>query len=226
MQKFNVIITGSTGMVGKSVLLECIEHPSIKKVLLINRSSLNFDHSKVNEILLSDFSQMHTLQDQLKGFDACFNCMGISSIGKSEEEFTTITFDLTKILADTLYQLNNDMVFNYVSGTLTDSSEKGKTMWARVKGKTENYILNKGFKDAYMFRPGAIVPEKGIRSSTGWYNIIYVLLRPFFPWMKKNKNMTTTTRFGQAMINSLTFPSELKHLENEDINLLANMLQD
>lgn len=226
MQKFNVIITGSTGMVGKSVLLECIEHPSIKKVLLINRSSLNFDHPKVNEILLSDFSQMHTLQDQLKGFDACFNCMGISSIGKSEEEFTTITFDLTKILADTLYQLNNDMVFNYVSGTLTDSSEKGKTMWARVKGKTENYILNKGFKDAYMFRPGAIVPEKGIRSSTGWYNIIYVLLRPFFPWMKKNKNMTTTTRFGQAMINSLTFPRELKHLENEDINLLANMLQD
>ena len=226
MQKFNVIITGSTGMVGKSVLLECIEHPSIKKVLLINRSSLNFDHSKVNEILLSDFSQMHTLQDQLKGFDACFHCMGISSIGKSEEEFTTITFDLTKILADTLYQLNNDMVFNYVSGTLTDSSEKGKTMWARVKGKTENYILNKGFKDAYMFRPGGIVPEKGIRSSTGWYNIIYVLLRPFFPWMKKNKNMTTTTRFGQAMINSLTFPRELKHLENEDINLLANMLQD
>jgi len=226
MQKFNVIITGSTGMVGKSVLLECIDHPSIKKVLLINRSSLNFDHPKVNEILLSDFSQMHTLQDQLKGFDACFHCMGISSIGKSEEEFTKITFDLTKILADTLYQLNNDMVFNYVSGTLTDSSEKGKTMWARVKGKTENYILNKGFKDAYMFRPGAIVPEKGIRSSTGWYNIIYVLLRPFFPCMKKNKNMTTTTRFGQAMINSLTFPSELKHLENEDINLLANMLQD
>ena len=226
MQKFNVIISGSTGMVGKSVLLECIENPSIKKVLLINRSSLNFDHPKVNEILLSDFSQMHTLQNQLKGFDACFHCMGISSIGKSEEEFTKITFYLTKILADTLYQLNNDMVFNYVSGTLTDSSEKGKTMWARVKGKTENYILNKGFKDAYMFRPGGIVPEKGIRSSTGWYNIIYVLLRPFFPWMKKNKNMTTTTRFGQAMINSLTFPSELKHLENEDINLLANMLQD
>ncbi len=226
MQKFNVIITGSTGMVGKSVLLECIDHPSIKKVLLINRSSLNFDHSKVNEILLSDFSQMHTLQDQLKGFDACFHCMGISSIGKSEEEFTKITFDLTKVLADKLYQLNNDMVFNYVSGTLTDSSEKGKTMWARVKGKTENYILNKGFKDAYMFRPGGIVPEKGIRSSTGWYTIIYVLLRPFFPWMKKNKNMTTTTRFGQAMINSMKFPSELKHLENEDINLLANMLQD
>ena len=226
MQKFNVIITGSTGMVGKSVLLECIDHPSIKKVLLINRSRLNFDHPKVNEILLSDFSQMHTLQDQLKGFDACFHCMGISSIGKSEEEFTKITFDLTKILADKLYQLNNDMVFNYVSGTLTDSSEKGKTMWARVKGKTENYILNKGFKDAYMFRPGGIVPEKGIRSSTGWYTIIYVLLRPFFPWMKKNKNMTTTTRFGQAMINSLTFPRELKHLENEDINLLANMLQD
>ena len=224
MQKFNVIITGSTGMVGKSVLLECIEHPSIKKILLINRSTLNFDHPKVNEVLLTDFTQMQTIQDQLIGFDACFHCMGISSIGKSEEEFTKITFNLTKILADTMYKQNKDMVFNYVSGTLTDSSEKGKTMWARVKGKTENYILNKGFKDAYMFRPGGIVPEKGIRSSTGWYNVLYVLLKPFFPLMKRNKNMTTTTKFGQAMINSLIFPTELKHLENENINHLAKTL--
>jgi hypothetical protein len=148
--------------------------------------------------------------------------MGISSIGKSEEEFTAITFDLTKQLVDILHELNKDLTFNYVSGSYTDSTEKGKTMWARVKGKTENYILNKGFKDAYMFRPGAIIPEKGIRSSTGWYNIGYVLLKPFFPWMKKNKNITTTTRFGQAMINSLIYPTDLKHLENIDINQLAN----
>lgn len=222
MQKFNVIITGSTGMVGKSVLLECIEHPSIDKILLINRSALKFDHPRVDEVLLADFTQMHTVKDQLKNYDACFHCMGISSVGKSEEEFTEITFDLTQKLADILYELNENMVFNYVSGTNTDSTEKGKTMWARVKGKTENYILNKGFKDAYMFRPGAIVPEKGIRSSTGWYNVVYVLLKPFFPLMKKNKNITTTTKFGLAMINSLISPIDLKHLENIDINQLAN----
>ena len=222
MQKFNVIITGSTGMVGKSVLLECIEHPSIDKILLINRSALKFDHPKVDEVLLADFTQMHTIKDQLKNYDACFHCMGISSVGKSEEEFTEITFDLTQKLADILYELNENMVFNYVSGTNTDSTEKGKTMWARVKGKTENYILNKGFKDAYMFRPGAIVPEKGIRSSTGWYNVVYVLLKPFFSLMKKNKNITTTTKFGLAMINSLISPIDLKHLENIDINQLAN----
>lgn len=222
MQKFNVIITGSTGMVGKSVLLECIEHPSIDKILLINRSALKFDHPKVDEVLLADFTQMHTIKDQLKNYDACFHCMGISSVGKSEEEFTEITFDLTQKLADILYELNENMVFNYVSGTHTDSTEKGKTMWARVKGKTENYILNKGFKDAYMFRPGAIVPEKGIRSSTGWYNVVYVLLKPFFSLMKKNKNITTTTKFGLAMINSLISPIDLKHLENIDINQLAN----
>ena len=222
MQKFNVIITGSTGMVGKSVLLECIEHPSIDKILLINRSALKFDHPKVDEVLLADFSQMHTIKDQLKDYDACFHCMGISSVGKSDEEFIEITFDLTQKLADILYELNENMVFNYVSGTNTDSTEKGKTMWARVKGKTENHILNKGFKDAYMFRPGAIVPEKGIRSSTGWYNIVYVLLKPFSPLMKKNKNITTTTKFGLAMINSLISPINLKHLENIDINQLAN----
>ena len=222
MQKFNVIITGSTGMVGKSVLLECIEHPSIDKILLINRSALKFDHPKVDEVLLADFSQMHTIKDQLKDYDACFHCMGISSVGKSDEEFIEITFDLTQKLADILYELNENMVFNYVSGTNTDSTEKGKIMWARVKGKTENYILNKGFKDAYMFRPGAIVPEKGIRSSTGWYNVVYVLLKPFFPLMKKNKNITTTTKFGLAMINSLISPIDLKHLENIDINQLAN----
>jgi nucleoside-diphosphate-sugar epimerase len=222
MQKFDVIITGSTGMVGKSVLLECIEHPSIDKILLINRSALKFDHPKVDEVLIADFSQMHTIKDQLKNYDACFHCMGISSVGKSEEEFTEITFDLTQNLADILHELNENMVFNYVSGTNTDSTEKGKTMWARVEGKTENYLLNKGFKDAYMFRPGAIVPEKGIRSSTGWYNVVYVLLKPFSPLMKKNKYITTTTKFGRAMINSLISPIDLKHLENIDINQLAN----
>jgi len=116
------------------------------------------------------------------------------------------------------------MVFNYVSGTGTDSTEKGRTMWARVKGKTENMIFNRGFKDAYAFRPGAIIPEKGIKSKTGWYNAIYVMMRPFFPIFKKSKNITTTTAIGKAMINSMYFSQENKHLENKAINQMAEKL--
>ena len=217
-----VIITGSTGMVGKGVLYECLDHPQIKEVLIINRSSLNLKHEKLKEILLKDFTDLSNIKEELSGYDACFFCMGISAVGLSEEKYTHITFQSVKEFADTLYQLNPSMTFNYVSGTGTDSTEKGRVMWARVKGKTENYVLNKGFKDAYMFRPGAILPEKGIKSKTALYQFIYVILRPFFPLMKKSKNVTTTTKIGLAMINSVLIGSKLKHLENKAINILAN----
>ncbi|MCR9248953.1 MAG: NAD-dependent epimerase/dehydratase family protein [bacterium] len=216
-----VIITGSTGMVGKGVLYESLENDLIEKVLVINRSSLGMNHEKLQEIILSDLSQIDTVKDQLQGYDACFFCLGISVLGLNEDQYTKITYDITKAFVDTLYESNPEMVFNYVSGTGTDSSEKGKTMWARVKGRTENMVLSKGFKDAYAFRPGMIIPEKGIRSRTGWYNAIYVIMRPFFPLFKKSNNVTTTTRIGDAMINSVTHSQELKHLENPEINLLA-----
>lgn len=216
-----VIITGSTGMVGKGVLYESLENESIEKVLVINRSSLGMNHEKLQEIILSDLSQIDTVKDQLQGYDACFFCLGISVLGLNEDQYTKITYDITKAFVDTLYESNPEMVFNYVSGTGTDSSEKSKTMWARVKGRTENMVLSKGFKDAYAFRPGMIIPEKGIRSRTGWYNAIYVIMRPFFPLFKKSNNVTTTTRIGDAMINSMTHSQELKHLENPQINLLA-----
>jgi nucleoside-diphosphate-sugar epimerase len=219
----NVIITGATGMVGKGVLYECLEDNSINEVLVVNRQSLGMKHPKLKELLLSDFTQIGQYKDLLEAYDACFFCMGISVLGLNEEEYTHITYHITKAFADTLYELNKDMVFNYVSGAGTDSSEEGRVMWARVKGKTENYILHKGFKDAYAFRPGAIIPEKGIQSRTGWYNMIYVLMRPFFSLMKKSKNITTTTKIGHAMINSLSKPQKLKHLENIDINKLANI---
>lgn len=208
-------------MVGKGVLYESLENESIEKVLVINRSSLGMNHEKLQEIILSDLSQIDTVKDQLQGYDACFFCLGISVLGLNEDQYTKITFDITKAFVDTLYESNPEMVFNYVSGTGTDSSEKGKTMWARVKGRTENMVLSKGFKDAYAFRPGMIIPEKGIRSRTGWYNAIYVIMRPFFPLFKKSNNVTTTTRIGDAMINSMTHSQELKHLENPQINLLA-----
>jgi len=217
----NVLITGSTGMVGKSVLLECMESEKVDKITIINRSTIGFEHPKIKEILLKDFSLIASIRPDLDNFDACFHCMGVSALGMSKENYTHITYALTKKLADLMFQLNPDMVFNYVSGIGTDSSEKGSSMWARVKGKTENYILNKGFGDAYMIRLGAIVPEKGIKSKTGWYNALYVILRPLFPLIKKSSNFITTTAFGQAMIHTLFFPQEKKYLDNKDLNLLA-----
>lgn len=216
-----VIITGSTGMVGKGILLECLESPHIEEVLIINRTSLSMNHPKLKEILLKDFMQIKTLKEDLKGYDACFHSMGISSLGLNEEKYSAITYSMTKELVDVLYELNPKTIFNYVSGTGTDSSEKGRVMWARVKGRTENMILNKGFKDAYMFRPEMIIPENGIKSRTGWYNTAYVIMRPFFGMMKKSKNITTTTKIGQAMIKTLSHPIDLKILHNPDINKLV-----
>lgn len=218
-----VIITGATGMVGKAVLLECLESLEIESILVINRKSLNLSHPKLTEVIHKDFSNLNSIKNKMSDYDACFHCMGVSSIGLDEKKFHKLTFDISKEFADTLYKLNPDMIFNYVSGTNTDSTEKGPTMWARIKGKTENYILNKGFKDAYMFRAGAIIPEKGIKSSTRWYNILYVLAKPFFGLMRKSNNITTTTKLGQAMINSISKPQSLKHLENKDINDLASI---
>lgn len=218
-----VIITGSTGMVGKGVLLECLERDEVTTVLVVNRRPLIIQHEKLVELIHEDFTDVSSISDKLKGYDACFYCMGVSSVGMKEATFSKITFDTVKAFADTLYVSNPEMVFNYVSGVGTDSTESGNTMWARVKGKTENYILNKGFKDAYMFRPGAIIPEKGIQSSTAWYNWIYIITRPFFPMMRKMKNITTTIRIGDAMINSVIKPNDEKHIENPAINKLASI---
>lgn len=218
-----VIITGTTGMVGKGVLLECLGSPKVEKVLVINQSPLQMQHEKLEEILLTDFTQLANVSEKLTGYDACFFCMGVSVVGLNEEKYTQITYDITKIFVDILFEKKPEMVFNYVSGTGTDSTEKGNTMWARVKGRTENYILNKGFKDAYAFRPGIILPERGIQSKTSWYNAIYVVMRLFFGLIKKSKHITTTTKVGQAMINSVHHPQKLKHLENRDINRLAEI---
>ncbi len=218
----NVIITGTSGMVGKGVLLECLSNKKIKSVLIINRSSIGLKHSKLKEIILKDFTKISTISKDLEKYDACFFCMGTSSVGMNTKDYTSITFDITKAFTDALYALNSAMVFNYVSGSGTDSTEKSETMWARVKGKTENYILNKGFKDAYMFRPGVIVPEKGIKPKTRWYRIVYTILIPFMGLLKNSKTMPTTTKVGLAMIHTLFYSQSLKHLENKDIILLAD----
>ena len=208
-------------MVGKGVLLECLDSQNVEAALIINRSSLGMNHPKLKEVLLKDFADVESIKSELAGYDACFYCMGVSAVGMSEEKYTHLTYDYAKAFADVLYDLNPNLVFIYVSGTGTDSSEKGRVMWARVKGRTENMVLNKGFKDAYAFRPGASIPERGIKSKTRWYNAIYVVMRPFFGLMKKSRNITTTTKIGHAMINCVLNPQSDKHPENREINRLA-----
>jgi uncharacterized protein YbjT (DUF2867 family) len=216
-----VIITGATGMVGKGVLLECLEDQNIEEVLLVNRRSIDIKHPKIKEIFLQDFTQIASHKDQLKGYDACFYCMGVSAMGLDEITYTKITFDTTKAFADVLYELNPSLTFIYVSGTGTDSSEKGRLMWARVKGRTENMIFARGFKAAYAFRPGFIIPEKGIKSATPLYNRIYTVFRPVFSLLKNMASITTTTKVGMAMIKTLHSDFDKKILENKDINQLA-----
>lgn len=218
----SVLITGATGMIGKGILLECIQHPRIKSITLLSRSPVDIQNPRIKQILLSDFMEIDTVKDQLDHIDGCFHCMGVSSMGMSEEQFTRLTFGITKKLADMCFDHNPKMTFNYVSGAGTDSSEKGRQMWARVKGRTENYILTRGFEKSYMFRPGLIIPEKGIRSRTRLYQRIYTILQPLFPLLKKMNSVTTTTKIGQAMINSLIKPKyDSDHLENKLINKMA-----
>ncbi len=217
-----VLITGSTGMVGKGVLLECIKSPVIKSIVLLNRSPIDIKDPKIKEIILTDFMEIDVIKSQLEHIDACFHCMGVSAMGLSELQYTQLTYDLTKKLADVCFEINPELTFDYVSGTGTDTTEKGRQMWARVKGRTENYILAKGFAKAYMFRPGFIIPGNGIKSRTKLYQRIYTIIRPFFPLLKKMNGITTTTKIGKAMIHTLTKPKySMVHLENKQINEIA-----
>lgn len=217
-----VIITGATGMVGRSVLNECIESKVISEIVLINRRTMQFENPKVREILHKDLSDITSISNQFKDFDACFFCMGVSAMGISKETYENLTYNLTSSFAKEFLRVSPNSVFNYVSGQGTDSTEKGSSHWARVKGKTENAILNMGFKDAYAFRPGFIIPEKGVKSATNWYQYIYFILTPFFPLLRKLNSATSSTAIGQAMINVVLEPQDLKHLVNKDINKKAN----
>jgi nucleoside-diphosphate-sugar epimerase len=216
-----VIITGSTGMVGKGVLLECLDDDRIIEVLLINRSLIDIKHPKIKEIIHKDFTDLSAIQHNLKNYNACFHCMGVSSAGMKEEQYLKLTYTITENLINVLYNFNPNMTFIYVSGDGTDSTESSKTMWARIKGKTENLILNKGFKDAYAFRPGIILPERGVKSKTKLYNSLYILMRPFFPILKKMKSVTTSQNIGKAMIGLTLNSKQLKILLGSDINQAA-----
>lgn len=213
--KIKTIITGVTGMVGEGVLHECLLHPEVESVLVINRKPCGVKHKKLKEIIHKDFSDLSSIEDQLAGYNACYFCAGVSSVGKKEDEYRHITYDLTLNFAKTLFKLNSDMTFCYVSGVGTDSTEKGRSMWARVKGKTENDLLKFGFKDAYMLRPGYIQPIKGLKNS---YKI-YKVFVPFYPILKTlfPTYVVSLEELGKAMINVTLFGSDKKILECIDI---------
>ena len=221
--KKRVIITGATGMVGKGVLLECLDHDEIGEVLVIGRSPINIKHPKLIELIHKDFSDFTDVSDQLRGWDACYFCLGISAAGLKEEEYRRITYGYTMSLANTLFKNSSEMTFNYVSGQGTDSSEKGSMMWARVKGKTENDILNLGFEKAFVFRPGAIIPLRGIKSRTKSYQFMY----DYFMWLVKGikavspNSVVNTTPIGVAMINTMLLGYDKKILKPKDMIILS-----
>ncbi len=198
-----VIVTGATGMVGKGVLLECLDHDEVSEVLSISRRSLGMEHLKLKELLHTDFSDFKTVSKQLNGYDACYASMGVSSAGMDEATYTKFTHSFTLALAKELFSLNPAMTFTYVSGQGTDSTEKGKSMWARVKGKTENDIMKLGFKQAFMFRPGAIIPRKGVKPSSKMYSILIKYLKWLIYLIKliAPNSVVDTSQIGLAMIN-------------------------
>lgn len=217
-----VIITGSTGMVGKGVLLECLQDVNINQVLLVNRTPIDIKHHKIREIIHKDFTDFTSIQQDLYGYDACFHCMGVSSAGITYEQYFKLTYTVTEALVNVIFKVNPNSTFIYVSGAGTDSTEKSKTMWARVKGKTENMMFNKGFKNAYAFRPGVILPKSGIKSKTKLYNFFYILTRPIFPILQRVKSVTTTQNIGKAMISLIENPKKIEIFGGSDINNLIS----
>ncbi|HYB78359.1 MAG TPA: epimerase [Thermoplasmata archaeon] len=218
-----VILFGATGMVGQGVLRECFLAPEVESVLSVGRSATGQQHPKLREVVHADLNGLTPIQDHLQGYDACFFCLGVSSAGMSEEEYRRVTYDLTISVAHTLARLNSGMTFIYVSGAGTDSTEHGRSMWARVKGQTENALLRAGFKAAYMFRPGIIRPLHGIRSKTRSYRVLYAVLSPIVLLLAgvAPNSITTTEKMGRAMIHAAKNGAPKALLSTRDINELA-----
>ena len=219
-----VLVFGATGMVGQGVLRECLLDPGVDTVLVVSRGATGQRHEKLQEIVLPDLFDLSSVESRLAGFDACFFCLGVTSAGMNEEAYRRVTRDLTLAIAGRLASLNPGMTFIYVSGMGTDSTGQGRVMWARVKGQTENALLQLPFKAAYMFRPAAIQPMHGIRSKTGWYQAFYTVIRPMMPRLRAwfPKYVTTTEEMGRAMLEVALRGAPMRVLENEDINGVAS----
>lgn len=218
-----VLIFGATGMVGQGVLRECLLDPEIEIVQTLGRTPTGKHHPKLQEIIHQDLWNYDTIKNVLVGFDVCFFCLGISSSGVSENDYKHITYDITLAAAETLAKLNPQMTFVYVSGAGTDSTETGSSMWARIKGKTENALLRLPFKAVYMFRPAAIQPLHGIQSKTKVYRIFYTLTKPLLPLLRAMfpTYILTTEQIGHAMIAVAKHGASKHILESKDIYRLS-----
>lgn len=198
----NVVIFGASGMVGQGVLRECLRDPTVERVVCVGRAAVDEPHPKLVQVVHHDLFDLSSVEGQFRGLDACFFCLGVTSAGITEEQYRHLTYDLTISVASTLARLNSAMTFVYVSGTGTDSTEQGRTMWARVKGATENALLRMPFKAAFMLRPGVIIPLDGIKSKTRSYRVFYGVLGPLLRalYHLRPGAMTTTEQVGLAML--------------------------
>jgi uncharacterized protein YbjT (DUF2867 family) len=219
----NVVIFGASGMVGQGVLLECLRDTSVESVLVIGRSPVEQKHTRLREVLVKDLFDVASYASELSGLDACFFCLGISSAGMSEDAYRRLTYDLTVVIAQELAARNAALCFIFVSGASTDSTERGRTMWARVKGATENALLRMPFRSAFMFRPGVIQPLDGIRSKTRAYRLGYVVMAPVMPLLRRAfpNSVLTTREIGQAMLAVARKGWPRQVLEAKDIHAAA-----
>ena len=214
-----VLLFGATGMVGQGVLRECLRDPDVEEVVTIGRSATGIEQAKLREIVHRDLFDYASIERELAGFDACFFCLGVSSFRMSEADYTRLTYDLTMAAARTLARLDPRMTFVYVTGAGTDSTGQGRSMWARVKGRTENDLLRLPFKAAYLFRPGAIMPMHGVRSKTALYQSIYSATRPVLPLLQRlfPNSIVTTEQVGRAMLAVAKRGAPSPILESRDI---------
>ena len=198
----NVLILGATGMVGQGALRECLLDDGITRVVTLGRAATGQSHPKLREIVHADLFHLAPVEEQLRGLDACFYCLGVSAAGLSEAEYSRVNYEMTLAVAKTLVRVSPGLTFEYVSGTGTDSTERGRVMWARVKGRTENALLRLPFRSAYMLRPGVIVPKHGAKSRTRLYRVFYTMLGPVLPWLQKRfpRAIIDTEQLGRAMI--------------------------
>ncbi len=217
--KIKAILTGATGMVGEGVLHECLQHPDVEEVLVLTRKPSGYSHPKLKELIHADFYNITSIQEQLKGYNACLFCLGVSSVGMKEEDYFQKTYVLTMHIATILAQQNTDMTFCYISGAYTDSTEQGKSMWARVKGKTENDLMKLPFKKVYNFRPGILSPTKGLKNTLNFYKWLGWLL-PIIRFTMPN-TISSLKELGLAMINASSIGYEKQIVEVKDIKELA-----
>lgn len=222
MNKLKVIITGATGMIGEGVLYECLNHPEVEKVLVITRTSCGYSHPKLTEIIHGDFFDISPLKERISGYNACYFCLGVTAIGKNEAEYTRLTYTLTLGFAQILASQNPDMTFCYISGAGTDSAEKGRAMWARVKGKTENDLMKLPFRQVYNFRPGGIEPFLPLKPTQTYYKT-YKYLKWLFSIVKvlAPNAVITLKDLAAAMINASLVGYQKNILEMKDMKILA-----